>query len=418
MRLAAGSRGAGLGPECECLRGGALARSANNVWAVGWVGAQVAVQHFDGTSWSNVAVPTVAGASQSRLLGIDAASDSDIWAVGYAITDTYHTLTMHWNGSAWSMTKSPDQRFPGQTVINALNGVSAVSAADVLAVGGDIRNFGAQVSEAVLLHWNGTQWTLSTPPDESFATSNASRYGVAAVSSGDVWALGAIGELRWNGAQWVYVGAASQATVGVSAVSATNVWAVGNTQGSNGEGGPIPAVPFSTKWNGSAWSPAQILLFVDGSKGFGRTAARAIDARTAGDVWVGSASTGREPTLGTLRRHLLDTGLEPGRELRLCEQHHQQRAARCLGRERHRRLERGRVHDGRRRGASPDAPLRLRCNAAASGGNAVDPHEFRDVDRLLAGRRPARSPSRPPLRPGAPRRPCARAARSRPFPPP
>jgi hypothetical protein len=282
---------------------GVLARSATNVWAVGWAGAQATVQHFDGITWSNVAIPTVAGASQSRLLGIDAASDNDIWAVGYAITDTYHTLTMHWNGVAWSIVPSPDQRFPGQNVINALNAVAVVSATDVWAVGGDIRNFNAQASEAVLMHWNGTQWTLSTPPDESFATADASRYGVAAISSSDVWALGDIGDLRWNGAQWVYAGAATQATVGVSAVDAANVWAVGNTQGYSGEGGTVPGVPFATRWNGASWSAAQLLPYSDGAKGFGQTAVRAVDARTAGDVWA-VGLTGK----GTYTAHYDGTG--------------------------------------------------------------------------------------------------------------
>ena len=88
--------------------------AANDAWAVGWLGAQAAVEHWDGSAWAIVPIPAVAGASQSRLLGIDAASPSDIWAVGYAITSTYHTLTMHWNDAAWTIVACPDQRFPAR----------------------------------------------------------------------------------------------------------------------------------------------------------------------------------------------------------------------------------------------------------------------------------------------------------------
>lgn len=277
--------------------------AANDAWAVGWLGGQAAIEHWDGTAWAITPIPSVAGASQSRLLGIDASSPSDVWAVGYAITSSYHTLTMHWNGSVWAIVASPDQSFPGQTVINALNDVAVLAPSDVWAVGGDIRNFNAQASEALLMHWDGTNWTLATPPDESFNTASASRFAIDGVSSSDVWALGTIGELRWNGSRWAYAGNTSQATLGVSAIATNDVIAVGTTPGVVlSEGGQIPPSPFATRWNGTLWTPTQ-LPYVDGVKGFGATSVRAVDARNATDAWA-VGSTGK----GTYVAHLDATG--------------------------------------------------------------------------------------------------------------
>jgi hypothetical protein len=263
-----------------------VALSTNDAWAVGWLGGFAAIQRWNGTSWANVSVPPVPGASQSRLLGVDAAGPNDVWAVGYAIVnDGYKTLTMHWNGSVWSVASSPNLVIPGSEVINALNDVTVVSSNDVWAVGGDIRNFNANISEAVLMRWNGTQWTLSTPPAESLSTSDASRYAVDAVSSSDVWALGDIGELRWDGTRWNYAGISTQATVGVTALAANDVWAVGTTPGFISEFEVFPADPFATHWNGAGWTRTS-LPKIPGSKGFGDTFTRAVDATGGSDVWA------------------------------------------------------------------------------------------------------------------------------------
>ncbi len=260
--------------------------SANDVWAVGWLGGFAAIQRWNGSTWTKVTVPAIPGATQSRLLGIDAAGPTDIWAVGYAIVaDAYKTVTMHWNGSAWSLVTSPNQALVGLEVINAINDVSIVAANDVWAVGGDIRNFNANTSEAVLMHWDGTKWTLVTPPPESIATADASRNAVDASSSGDVWALGDTGELRWNGSQWRYAGISSQATVGVVALTTNNAWAVGTTPRRIVGFEVFPADPYASQWNGNTWVRTSLPKVATG-KGTGDTFVRAVDALSATDIWA------------------------------------------------------------------------------------------------------------------------------------
>ena len=107
-----------------------------NAWAVGKGrnGAALA-EHWNGTAWSVVQVPTPAGAAGSQLSGISALSPSDIWAADSVITvvgTTIQTRTLieHWNGSSWSVVASPN--VGGND--NLLNGVSATTG-DVWTVG-------------------------------------------------------------------------------------------------------------------------------------------------------------------------------------------------------------------------------------------------------------------------------------------
>jgi hypothetical protein len=119
------------------------------------------VQHFDGTNWSVITSPSP-GAQENILYGVAAISDSDVWAVG---TDkdangVWHTLTEHWNGSAWSVVPSVDAGSGG----NNLYAVTAVSSTSVYATG---QQSGTGFPSQVLTeHWNGSSWSvLSTPSD-------------------------------------------------------------------------------------------------------------------------------------------------------------------------------------------------------------------------------------------------------------
>src|SRR5262245_34671236 len=55
------------------------------------------------TRWSIVPSPNEVGANW--LVAVDASASNDAWAVGYYIGDEglYETLSMHWDGSAWTL---------------------------------------------------------------------------------------------------------------------------------------------------------------------------------------------------------------------------------------------------------------------------------------------------------------------------
>jgi hypothetical protein len=135
--------------------------------------------------WSIVKSPN-GSLPQNTLNGIVAISQHDVWAVGdgQCLSDSCSkTLIEHWNGSQWSIVTSPN---PGFTQ-NLLNGAVAISQHDVWAVGSFDSNGGSKVNTMVL-HWNGSQWSIVTSPNRG---SGDFFNAVAAVSAHDVWAGGA-----------------------------------------------------------------------------------------------------------------------------------------------------------------------------------------------------------------------------------
>jgi hypothetical protein len=117
------------------------ALSPTNVWAVGTVPGGTtggyhrrplviaAIEHWDGTRWSIVASPNPAPGANSNLQGIAAISANDIWAVGSI--GAAKTLTEHWDGISWSIIPSPS---PAANQ-NELFAVTALRDGTVAAVG-------------------------------------------------------------------------------------------------------------------------------------------------------------------------------------------------------------------------------------------------------------------------------------------
>jgi hypothetical protein len=107
---------------------------------------------------------------------------------------------LHWNGSKWTVFYGP-QRFVGY-----LESVFAISPSDVWAVGYQQVIFD---QNTVTLHWDGTRWRLVeaiNPQNE------AGFYGVTALSSNSVWAVGFQNSKplveKWNGRRWAVVSTA------------------------------------------------------------------------------------------------------------------------------------------------------------------------------------------------------------------
>jgi hypothetical protein len=93
------------------------------------------VLHWDGKTWSLTKTPDP-GAFGSALEGITALSASDIWAVGQtqsSATGPVQTLTEQFNGTSWSMAPSPD---PGTANNDELFAVTSRGGHELDAVGG------------------------------------------------------------------------------------------------------------------------------------------------------------------------------------------------------------------------------------------------------------------------------------------
>lgn len=148
--------------------------------------------HWNGSTWSVVPMPLVGSTNVDAFFQFDAVqvnSPTDVWAVGdqgvfVGPTDnTSSTLIEHWNGTAWSIVASPS---PGSEA--NLTGVTTSNAAnDVWAVGYDTPA-GATEPQTLTLNWNGTAWSTVASPDNGSVSVLES----ASTSPGAsiVWAVG------------------------------------------------------------------------------------------------------------------------------------------------------------------------------------------------------------------------------------
>lgn len=166
--------------------GSVSALSPTDAWAVG-VGRnsagvdQTLILHWNGTAWSQVSSPDPSSTG-NELTGIDAISGSRAWAVGNYGS---HTLILRWNGHAWSQVPSPNPGIGG----DVLTSVSAASRTDAWAVGTYLHGAGA-TDASLTLHWNGIAWSRVKSPTSraGFAqltsASTISRTDASAVGNG------------------------------------------------------------------------------------------------------------------------------------------------------------------------------------------------------------------------------------------
>jgi hypothetical protein len=202
------------------------ALSSNNVWAVGEYQLEsdncncnagsrhVLILHWDGSQWNQV-TDLNSEITDASLQALTVVAPNDIWAVGSSggdALDPLRTLTLHWNGTRWSMVPSSG---PGKAS-NELRGVAAISKDDIWAVGEykDEPGTTSGASMLLLLHWDGKRWAQALGPQLTSDNDNKLS-GITALSKDDVWAVGGYNKtanlkyeslmLHWDGAHWSVV---------------------------------------------------------------------------------------------------------------------------------------------------------------------------------------------------------------------
>jgi hypothetical protein len=248
-----------------------------------WVVGQLLkprVLHWNGAFWHEPPQDNPIG---DGLFDVEAIAPDDAWATGYQ-NSARDLLAMHWDGGRWDVVPTPS---PGS--YQELYGVDAVSSTNVWAVG----DFSTDHIYALALNWDGTRWSQvqtvdSSPYSEVF-------YGISAMEAGDVWAVGYqqpepfVSQSliqHWDGNTWSVVEAAPP-PVGeisilyeVSALSPTDAWAVG------WYGSPFPNRPMIQHWDGTSWSLVQTPSYPGGASLYG------VEAIASDDVWaVGQFAT-------------------------------------------------------------------------------------------------------------------------------
>lgn len=205
--------------------------AADDVWTVGAWTADVShtlAVHWNGTAWTRVPTPDEApdGIGEYGLNAVDAVASDDVWAVGTITTPGVKDapLFLHYDGVTW--TEHPVTA----EVAGELTDIDLLTADEGWAVG-------TNNTQPLIMRRTAGQWEQAAVP---WLGVPASLSAVYATSPTDAWAVGSQQRngrlkaliLRWNGTQWSAVtlpdpGANDESLSGVAAASATDVWAVG-----------------------------------------------------------------------------------------------------------------------------------------------------------------------------------------------
>ncbi|HLH45690.1 MAG TPA: hypothetical protein VKV25_00945, partial [Acidimicrobiales bacterium] len=255
--------GSNPGPDGTVLQA-VSCPSAKDCVAVGYYAADQLtaygiVEAWNGTSWSVVPAPPPAGATFSTLYGVSCAGPDDCMAVGdWSPDDGVVTLPLaeHWDGQRWTVTPIPA---PDGSSYALFNGVSC-QASGCMAVGTGDDPAGTPVTLAE--GWNGSTWTLLRTPNP--AGIKSSELSAVSCAAGRCAAVGYFVNTKnaaltlteaWQGGHWSLVpspnpaGARENFLIGVSCSGPAACFAVGNWSTN-----PFtPRTTLTEAWNGSKW---------------------------------------------------------------------------------------------------------------------------------------------------------------------
>jgi len=250
-----------------------VALASNDIYAVGYQPAAngavlTLIEHWNGTAWSVVSSPNGNGTG-NVLSSVTANSPTDIWAVGNQVAPGVEarTLALHFNGSTWSVVPTPNPVHGGNLTQNVLTSVVAMSPNDVTAVGYTLAN---QTELTMVQHWDGSSWTVVSSPNVSNTTGSFNTLrGVTAVNRSDLYAVGFFSNsttsgqqvrllLHFDGTSWSIISSPGKAKAqqlnGVFArLGGGDVWAAG-----------AASVPGTDPETGFLQTPITFMLFTSG----------------------------------------------------------------------------------------------------------------------------------------------------------
>jgi len=221
---------------------------------------QTLIESWNGSAWSITPSPDTSPTANNLLWGVSCSSPTACTAVGSVqVGVDYHTLVESWNGATWSIVPSPSTSPTENTLLH----VSCFDATHCIAVGG--AQVGTNGLQTLIESWNGTSWTIVPSPASTSPYAELS--GVSCDGPADCTAVGfddATGGTQtlvesWHGATWSIVpspnptpfpGLYGDDLNAVSCTSPTSCVAVGDDR--------TPSTQFVQtlieRWDGTAWS--------------------------------------------------------------------------------------------------------------------------------------------------------------------
>lgn len=167
---------------------GVSATSDSNAWAVGQYkdNSEIATLalHWDGSTWKQIETPAIG--SGPELRAVTAIAEDDVWAVGsYSDTKQVLTLALHWDGSTWQRVVTPSPARGVAGALTRLTGVTAASEDNVWASG----TLEYSRTKDVVLHWDGHAWSrIAVPVPRGFP--GGMLWAIDAAGGNNAWAVG------------------------------------------------------------------------------------------------------------------------------------------------------------------------------------------------------------------------------------
>jgi hypothetical protein len=197
------------------------------------------IERWDGSHWSLDRVDWPLKIVISRLNAVACTSADACTAAGFAARQgrgVQGTLVVRWNGSVWSVDRTPNDP---HAAVDELEGVSCTSASHCSAVGtAQTKRRSQQLFKALALAGDGSTWTLTTPINPRGAESAA----LAAVSCVSATFCMAVGS-QWSSG---LPGAAQPSDAPLRRSAGT-----GDNDESNER---MSRVAFAERWDGRRWS--------------------------------------------------------------------------------------------------------------------------------------------------------------------
>ena len=217
------------------------------------------VERWNGSRWRIEHAAKPAGSKDTGLTSVSCTSRTTCTAVGYfdqASSRPVYPLVERWNGSHWSVSRTPLQDIPPHGSV--LNGVSCTSSAACTAVGYTSDAIGNALP--LVERWNGSQWSGQPAAIQPLGGRGGQLIGVSCTST---TACTAVGDLRnglaenWNGMTWSVKAANNNFMVdygagALNAVSCTSPTACAAVGSAFFEG--LGDSALEEFWNGVAWS--------------------------------------------------------------------------------------------------------------------------------------------------------------------
>ena len=266
--------------------GGVDCASAKACMAVGYSDANNAstqealAMRWDGAAW-HLAVPS----EEASLSGVSCPSDSRCFAAGTSFPDGRHgaPVIVRWSHQKWSSAKLPTRK---SQVEQDLEGIDCPTTTSCLAVGATSNGPGTPF-HTLVYRYNGSTWSIIKSPNPSSAPAGNVFQDVSCVSATKCFLIGTAGEQmlveRWNGTGWKrqHLPALSGNAFlnGISCSSASACVAVGYIGNSDGSQQTLALVYNGTSWQRHLTAKSPIAYFSD------------VSCTTAACVAVGTRAT-------------------------------------------------------------------------------------------------------------------------------